>query len=73
MADKQSKNLFVTSDTILQIFSKEKVMDFRPQGQYNHDVRWGICNIIVLIAEMNLRLMYVYLTHFGTLYYNISL
>lgn len=34
MADKQSKNLFVTSDTILQIFSKEKVMDFRPQGQY---------------------------------------
>lgn len=73
MADKQSKNLFVTSDTILQIFSKEKVMDFRPQGQYNHDVRWGICNIIVLIAEMNLLLMYVYLKHFGTLYYNISL
>lgn len=61
MADKQSKNLFVTSDTILKIFSKEKVMDFRPQGQYNHDVRWGICNIIVLIAEMNLLLMYVYL------------
>lgn len=73
MADKQSKNLFVTSDTILQIFSKEKVMDFGPQGQYNHDVRWSICNIIVLIAEMNLLLMYVYLKHFGTLYYNISL